>query len=50
LRVGRKPLKRPKKGLLGTLWRESEGVRRGFDRGLEEVGREEREKRGRKGG
>jgi len=26
-------------GLLGTLWRDSEGVRRRSDRGLEEVGR-----------
>ena len=28
-----------------TLWRDSEGVRRGSDRGLEEVGRGLKEKR-----
>ena len=42
------PLKRPKKGLLGplrTLWRDSGGVRKGSDRGLEEVGRVRRRKK-----
>jgi len=29
-----KPLKRPKKGILGTLWRDSEGVQRGSDSDL----------------
>ena len=34
-----KGLKRALLGLLGTLWRDSEGVRRGSDRRLEEVER-----------
>jgi len=43
------PLKRPKKGcflgLLGTLWRDSEGVRRESDRVLRRVGRGLKEKK-----
>ena len=42
------PLKRHKKGcfsLLGTLWRDSGGVRRRSDRDLEEVGRGLEEKK-----
>ena len=40
-----KGLKRAVLGLLGTLWRDSEGVRRRSERGLEEVERGLKEKK-----
>jgi len=49
LRVERKPLKRAKNGLLGTLWRDSEGVRKRADRGLRRGRREKEGFGGRKG-
>jgi len=43
------PLKRPKRGLFGALWRESEGVRRRVSKGLRSGRRKKEGFGGRKG-